>query len=62
MSAARNRKEREFWSRQLDSTSIEEAKSLPKGFHWIDTEEPADVPKQRPADAGSTDRFTLWDI
>jgi len=62
MSAARNRKEREFWSRHLDSTSTEEAKSLPKGCHWIDTDEPGDAPTKRPAEAGSTNRFTMWDV
>jgi hypothetical protein len=62
MSVAHNREEREFWSRQLDTTSIEEAKALPKGFHWIDAEEPRDVPRQRSAEAGSGNRFTLWDV
>jgi hypothetical protein len=62
MYAVRNRKEREFWSRQLDSTSIEEVKSLPRAFNWIDAEETGDVPKGRPAEAGSINRFTMWDV
>jgi hypothetical protein len=62
MSAARKRKEGEFWSRQLDGRSAEDAKSLPEGLHWIDAEEPGDVPKQRSAEAEPTNRFTLWDV
>ena len=63
MHAAGNRKEREFWSQQLDSTSMEEAKLLPQGFQWIDTEEPDEASEQRPAQvAGLINRFTLWDV
>jgi hypothetical protein len=62
MYAVRNRKQRAFWSRQLDSTSIEETKSLSRGIHWIEAEETGDVPKQRPAKAGSSNRFTMWDV
>lgn len=63
MYAARNRKEREFWSRQLDSTSTDEVQALHKRFQWIDADEPGDLPKQRPADPNeSANRFTMWDV
>jgi hypothetical protein len=63
MSAARNRKERKFWSRQLDSTSSEEMQALPKKFEWIDADEPGNFLKQRPAEKSeSANRFTMWDV
>jgi hypothetical protein len=62
MLAARIQGEREFWSHQLDSTSIEEAKTFPGRLRWIDAEEPGDAPRQQSADPPSGDRFTLWDV
>jgi hypothetical protein len=63
MSAARNRKEREFWSRQLDTTSSEEVQALPKRFQWIDADEPGDLPKQRPAEPSEwTSCRSMWDV
>ncbi len=60
MSAAKIRKEREFWSRQLDTTSIEERRALPDALRWIDADQPKE-PLPRPTDP-PTDRFTLWDV
>lgn len=60
MFAAQIRKECEFWSRQLDITSIEERKALPDALRWIDDDQPRE-PLPRSADP-LTDRFTLWDV
>jgi len=52
------RKESEFWSRQLDSTSIEEKRAVSFSLFWRDGEREA-----RPKESDRvTDHFTLWDV
>ena len=61
MSAAQASRERNFWSRQLDTTSIEERKPIPDVLHWVDADHPE--PSSQEQDGPSPNkRFTLWDI
>jgi hypothetical protein len=52
------RKEGEFWSRQLDATSVEEKRATPVALLWVNDEREPPPPEANRA----TTRFTLWDV
>lgn len=58
MSPVLIRKESEFWSRQLDATSIEEKRAVPYSHLWSDSEREA---RAKESDRAA-DHFTLWDV